>query len=281
MKEKLIKYLPKSIFFFLKKIRNPKLFKFNKPIFKKFNIEGNEFVLYLKDYRNTGDSILFLSNGIEGEITSLLLKETKKRDTFIDIGANLGYYTNLIGEKLSKEKGKVIAFEPVKRVYEQNLASINKNNLKNTTLYNKGCGEKNESLDISINDNCVEIASLLDIQDKKTVSRTEKVEIIKLDDFLKNEKIDIMKIDVEGYEYEVLKGMKNIMKKYKPKIVMEFSPCFYENIEEGRSLKILNFLQKFGYNIKHIQKNKEVKDAQAFLEHLRKNQIGQVDLFCN
>ena len=280
MKEILRKYLPKSVFFFLKKIRNPKLFKFNKPIYKKFNIEGIEFVLYLRDYRNTGDSILFLSNKIEGDVTSAILRETKEGDTFVDIGANIGYYTNLLGKKLSKGRGQVFAFEPVKKVYEQNLASIKKNNLKNTILYQKGCGEKKAQHEISINDNCVEVASLLNTQDKDTISRKEKVEIVKLDDFLKNKKIDLVKIDVEGYEYETLRGMRNIIKKYKPKIVMEFSPCFYRVIGAGRSLEILKFLVEAGYNIKYIQKNKNIKDINLFLEYLKKNQIGQVDLFC-
>ena len=72
---------------------------------------------------------------------------------------------------------------------------------------------------------------------------TEKVKIIKLDDYLEDIKVDLMKIDTQGWEPEVIEGAKELIKKNKPVMFLEYSPASYEQAKlDGRKMMI--FLRK-------------------------------------
>jgi hypothetical protein len=78
--------------------------------------------------------------------------------------------------------------------------------------------------------------------DQFPISNFQKVKIIKLDDFIK-EKIDLIKIDTQGWEPEVIEGAKKIIEKNKPIIFMEYSPASYKQAKlDGQ--KMMKFLRK-------------------------------------
>ena len=70
----------------------------------------------------------------------------------------------------------------------------------------------------------------------------ELVKIVGLDEFLKNRKVDLMKIDTQGWEPEVVEGAKKLIEKYKPIIFMEYSPTSYK-VAKLDGNKMMNFLQ--------------------------------------
>jgi hypothetical protein len=77
------------------------------------------------------------------------------------------------------------------------------------------------------------------------------IEVTTLDDFLNNIPVDIIKIDVEGYEVKVFKGSSNILSKHKPVIFSEFSPRALE--KAGNSAKeYLDVVNSFGYRLYNI-----------------------------
>ena len=274
-----------KIYPILKKIyKKIGLLFFKKPIFKEFNIFGFKFGLWLDPSNGEIDEFLYMNNKriYEPKISKKIISNLKEKDTFLDVGANIGYYTNLCASKLSKKEGKVIAFEPISSIYKQNKNSIEKNRFKNILLYNFGCGDKKEDLNIYINSENVGGASLFknkyELENKKSYDKKERVSIVSLDAFLgKKEKIDLVKIDVEGFEYSVLKGMKKIINKNRPKLILEFSSYIYENIEKGFSKKILNFLFNYYRNIEII----ETGEIYRKREKLLKKSLGkQLNLFC-
>jgi hypothetical protein len=62
--------------------------------------------------------------------------------------------------------------------------------------------------------------------------------------------IDFVKIDVEGFEYNVLLGMKKTFVHNKPKnVLIEFSPFFYNEVDKNISKNILDLMSGYGYNI--------------------------------
>jgi hypothetical protein len=76
----------------------------------------------------------------------------------------------------------------------------------------------------------------------------EEVKIVKLDDFLKNKKIDLMKVDTQGWEPEVIEGAKKIISKNKPIMFLEYSPASYQ-IAKLDGQKMMKNLRKIYKNI--------------------------------
>ena len=76
--------------------------------------------------------------------TKLILRQAKKSDVVVDVGANIGYYTVLLADKVGKT-GKVYAFEPDIISFEILKKNIEANNLKNVVAVNAGVGSKNET----------------------------------------------------------------------------------------------------------------------------------------
>jgi len=132
----------------------------------------------------------------------------------IDAGANQGVFSLfavLMGAK------RVYAFEPVSSTTDVLLENIRLNNIQDKiTIIGKALGGKNYSSEISfgfVGDGTAKIGP-------KSLSRkSEKIEIIKLDDFISNnklKKIDFIKIDTEGCEENVLIGASKTIAKFKP-----------------------------------------------------------------
>lgn len=126
----------------------------------------------------------------------------KQGDTFIDVGANIGlmsfYASTIVGDK-----GKVISFEPTRIFFEDLTNGIIKNNFKNIVSLKKGLGREAGSFPIYFNSVC---PSLIKVSENDAY---EVIEIETLDDIIKKHDISnvrLIKIDVEGFELEVVKG---------------------------------------------------------------------------
>jgi FkbM family methyltransferase len=151
-----------------------------------------------------------------------LLKKTLEQfeiDLVIDVGANAGQYGSLLRDL--GYKNKIYSFEPIAEVFSKLQMRAAKDG--NWEVFNKGIGSKNESLFINVSENFVS-SSLLPITDASTTAksdtkftRQEEISIITLDSFferneIKNWKHPFLKIDVQGYEKQVLDGSLNTLK---------------------------------------------------------------------
>lgn len=143
-------------------------------------------------------------------------------NTSVDIGANVGTYT----VELQKNSKKVISFEPLK----ENISYL-KNLIKdNVKIFNYALSNKNKFAYIyipKINFNfdyalaTLNYKNIINFKNQKKI----KIKLIKFDQLFFNifssREIDFIKIDVEGHELEVLKGMNNFLKKNKPIFLIE------------------------------------------------------------
>ena len=128
---------------------------------------------------------------------------------FIDVGANIGYYSLLAG----KTAKKVYAIEPEELNFSILKKNTQSNGLKNIELIKAAAGRRQGKVTIKrskINPGAHKVA----------VGRGE-IKMIKLDEMIK-EKVDVIKIDVEGMEAEVIKGAKNLIEKWMPTIFLEY-----------------------------------------------------------
>lgn len=175
-----------------------------------------------------------------------MLNKYEKTGTFIDIGANIGKYSIL----LAKRGWKVYSFEPIRSSYEMlKYHSVTNKVNGNIKIFNVAIGEITEKRKIYYSSYKTGEAS---ISFKSKDSICENIYVEKLDNILLNEKMEqpmIMKIDVEGHEYEVLLGAKEIIKNYKPIII----------IEMWNYMKDIDLLHSLGYNTELYRSNKSKK----------------------
>lgn len=206
-----------------------------------------EIYLDLKDKGLSQDLLVY---GIREPLsTEFLMKLITEGDVVVDIGANIGYYA-LLEAKLVGNKGKVYAVEPVPYNFELLEKNIELNRCSNIEAFQLAIGEKNASGTISITDkrnlstmsqNTVQInrANLID---------TVQVKVVTLDEFFKNRAYpDFIRMDVEGYEVEIIEGMKDILAHNNPlEIFMEIHSFIIR--ERGREM--LRTLSRSGFAIK-------------------------------
>jgi len=192
-----------------------------------YDISGVKAELYTK---TPGELRLLESMGGAGKgeklILEKLISETKEGDIVYDVGANIGLYSIFLAKKVS-EKGKVVVFEPEKENYAHLLDNIKLNNQKNILYYNIALGENNYSAKLYIGgamgDKGGEMGNCSIIKSGGLENvKYEMVEVVSCDDFYKKNDLpvpNIIKIDVEGFEFSVLKGMKEILKNPECRIV--------------------------------------------------------------
>jgi len=180
---------------------------------------GNRFLL---DLDNFIDNEIYLRGIFEEKsihaLTELIME--KRCKYFVDIGANMGIYTVLFAKRFSFER--IYAFEPDPRNFSQLHANIFLNNLYDkVAIYNLALSSEDSEKTFYLSRNKKDIdneklntgtSSLLFNKDRHISHAVITVQTIKLDDLLqiKNQSI-VIKIDVEGHEYNVLKGMQNLL----------------------------------------------------------------------
>lgn len=128
-------------------------------------------------------------------------------DTVVDIGANVGAET-LTAACIVGPQGKVFAIEPQPKAFSYLTSNIALNNLENVEAFNVAIGETEGILCFS--------TGLLDTSNRVLPSGGQKIPAKRLDDLLCDASIDtieLMKVDVEGYELSVFRGSSRILRK--------------------------------------------------------------------
>lgn len=150
----------------------------------------------------------------------LLRKIMRPGMVVLDIGANIGFYSVLFA-KLVGERGKVIAFEPENNIYSHLKKSVS--DFPQVEIYNLAVGEKSEMIPFYHSDLYNVDGRTYDAggNRKKTI-----VKCTSIDEHLTAEqRIDLIKIDIQGYEYYAFKGMARTIRKARQiAILAEFWP---------------------------------------------------------
>ena len=176
-------------------------------------------------------------------------------DTIIDVGAHIGEYT-LLGAKLVGDKGLIISVEPDHDSVISLKKNIILNNFKNYLILEKAVGEKIETKSLyKVNEE--DVYGYLDpyVENKK-LKKYSEIEVTTIDDIVLSNNLNIinlLKIDVEGFEYEVLLGCNDTLKKNKiKKIIIELHPSYLQSKGDNEEL-IHTFLKEHGFETKKIQ----------------------------
>ncbi len=209
-----------------------------------------------------------LSLGIyEHAMTRTFLDRLRPGTTFVDIGANLGYYTVLACGKV----GRVVAFEPSAENAALLRRNVEANDAKNVTVVPSGVGDAVETRRLTLDADNKGKHSLID-----GGGTGEEVSLTTVDRALSDlgvDRVDLIKMDIEGWEAHAFAGMQETLRRDRPAIFFEYAPARIR--QAGRDpFAMLRSLGKLGYALFVIDERTAelipVKDGDARLRRLRK-----------
>ena len=201
---------------------------------------------------------LYETGTYEKGTIQLLNEFLKSGSTFLDIGANIGLMSS-IASKIVGASGKVLAVEANPKTIEILQHNLALNKAENVSIFPFALGSEKGSATLFENWNVNRGGASLLSQDQQ---EGIEVPVEKLDDIFENDKIDLIKIDVEGFELEVLKGGIELLKKQLPVLIIEVSQQ-RENEVGVTPKEIADFVRSLG-NYK-LYKQKGTKERRSNL----------------
>ena len=186
-------------------------------------VEIDGLTFFLNPADKTITQAILHADTWEPETTATIRDILKPGDTFIDVGANIGWFT-LIASREVGEEGRVIAFEPDPESFDILRRNVTVNKCPNVILEKDALSNKRGTIWLYIHDKNKGGHSLL-----KSDERSQRVEVqaLTLDEYLQGfeRKIALVKMDTEGAEGLILEGMQStIQTQDRMDIVMEFAP---------------------------------------------------------
>jgi FkbM family methyltransferase len=170
------------------------------------------------------------NNTIEADLTAQVLEDVEEPVIF-DVGSNIGTYASWVARWANTKNGKVYCFEPQRIIFQMLCANMSINNIFNVHAFELGLGSEKKKIEINEVDYNL-LGSFgsfslnkLNTPEYKTTDKKQTISLTTLDSFTEEhniEKIDFIKIDAEGMDIDVINGGLNIIKKYKPKLLVEY-----------------------------------------------------------
>jgi|TARA_B110000495_G_scaffold131705_1_gene114883 FkbM family methyltransferase len=233
-----------TYFFVNDKIKRTNInFKKNKLILGKY-----EFQTIKNDQGISTELQIYESH--EPLTTHLIINELKQDMVCIDLGSNIGYYA-VIESNIIGESGKIFAIEPSPinfPILKLNLENQKKNNF---VAYNIGIGDKNEEMEFIISAKSNWSRIRMNNEKINSEDKVIKIPVKTLNSFVNEndiKKIDILRMDVEGFEYSILLGANEVLEKFKPKLFIEIHKMY---LGKEKTYQIFNELKNKKYEIKY------------------------------
>ena len=239
-------------------------------------VEIDGFKYFLDEKDSLGLSVSHIHEKTE---TGIIKKEIQKGDIVIDVGAHIGYHT-LIFAKLVGKEGRVYAFEANYENFKILQKNVRENNFENVICENKIISDKVGKVEMFSLDSSTANRLFDEGNNKKT-----EVESISLDQYFKEklEKVDFVKLDIQGAEPLAVKGMEKIMDRNpKMKILQEWWPDGIKKLGNDPE-KYLIELEDLNYKIIEIDDvhQKLIKTtSKELMSKYPNKQIQDINLFC-
>lgn len=238
----------------------------------------------------------YASNLVHEKATTDLFKKTVKNgDVVVDLGANIGYFS-LLASRLTGSQGKVFSFEPEPKNYNYLKKNIELNNYNHAQPFQKAVSDKNGTTKLFICDydtghHTINKQDGIQAYSRGRIvkERSIDIETVALDNFLKERtnRVDVIKMDVEGAEMLALSGMDRVLKDNKDiKMIAEFFPLLIEKMGSDPKEFIRRLIQDYGFSIYIIPEDyaaltsdmKKLNSIQDVMSY-RKNEEDHINLF--
>jgi FkbM family methyltransferase len=224
----------------------------------------------LPPYFSIRDRLSYLMHGLEPSIIKLTAGILRPGDTVVDIGANVGFLTRKFAS-LVGQQGKVLAFEPDPLTFDFLL--YNTQRLPQVSVFQEAISDRIGKMSFHLHPTSGMGNSLVNSWE---AARTIQVSASTLGAWAKDNaigEIRLVKIDVEGAELLVLRGMQGILEGRKgPQLIFEFCPKNLggKDVEDG----IFDLLSDYGYSLFLIETSgqlRRVANSNVVHSHLNRN----------
>jgi FkbM family methyltransferase len=213
-----------------------------------------KFLCYLRDHMG---GQIFFRGSYSGNQLSVLERHLKRDSIFVDVGANQGEFS--IAAARIATNGKVIAFEPVSE-YRNRLEENSKlNGFDNIVIVPVALADAEAKVPIYDADGAFSDGTRNDgvtsLYESKNLNRVrEYVTVRRMDDVLQElqiDRVDIVKLDIEGGEWSALKGALETLKRYRPVLIFEVGSetCRAAGYEASR---FVQWIEELGYRLEYI-----------------------------
>ena len=232
--------------------------------FKKINIYNRSEIKWKLNLSEGIDLSIFLFGSFQINVVEALInlinilnKKQGKYFNIIDVGSNIGDKSLLLSRKLIKlgiKNFKIFSIEPTSYAFQKQKINLNLNKIlkKKISLYKYFISNNKKKPKMTYSSwelNSNQKKHYIHKGTLKKIDQTTKC--LSLDQFINNNKINgeiIIKIDVDGFEMNVLESVKKYLKKKNPIILMEYAD--YALQENGYTKnKFLKFIKKYNYKI--------------------------------
>jgi FkbM family methyltransferase len=213
-------------------------------------IDGMTFHLDLGEVIDTS----LLMGTFEPDVTRIIETFCQPGWTILDVGANIGAHTLRFG-KIAGSSGKVYAFEPTEYAYRKLLRNIAVDHLDSTEAFQVAVSNRSQSRQ------AINYRSSWRT-DGRNVSGAGVVDFVRLDDWCAEsgiEKVDCIKVDVDGDEWPVLSGAEQILRQYRPLIIIEIGAWHFRRAGENP----LSLLKELGYRFWDAKTCSEYLDLES------------------
>jgi FkbM family methyltransferase len=196
------------------------------------------------------DRVILMHGYSEYEVARLVERLVEADWVCADVGANSGEYTVLFA--LCAPQGRVYAFEPAGHIYPRLQANVAANRLAHVTTENVAVAAINGNCPFFLDRSAANTGlSSLSRQAWHGGENLEKIQVscVTLDHYFASaDRLDLIKIDVEGHEMDVLRGAEAVLRRLAPLIIFEFGTA--GNLPDSEAP---DFLQRLGYDLHCIR----------------------------
>ena len=237
----------------------PNHYQYKKDTLRKVTRHNINFILDISDIIDW-----YIYYGFTENSKKRLLENIKEGDVVIDVGANVGEISMRMANIVKNKNGQIYSFEPDTINHQRFLNNIKINNFDIIHLIKKGLGNKKGTYNFSVIDEHNRGMNRITKSDEN--SNNTLIDVIKLDDYLNDNSIlsvNAIKIDVEGFEMNVIKGATNIIQKEMPFLFIELDD---NNLcdQNSSAKELVKTLSDVGYEIVNATNNNKINSNHDF-----------------
>lgn len=206
-----------------------------------------------------------------------IINNVKQGDVFVDVGANIGYFSMLAARQKAK---KVLAIEPIPTTFDFLTKNIRHNNFGDIIkAFNVALGSE-EGISKCVSSRGPKNHIEYEVDNIHAGLPVIEARVTTLDNLQKNEKqterIDFIKVDIEGYEYEFLMGARVTISNFRPTILMEIVDSRLAKYNAS-SKQVFDFMTDLGYMYLFVNRDsvgkgsfpsQDIKKARNFIFYI-------------
>ena len=187
-------------------------------------------------------------------------------DVVLDVGTNIGemllHFARMVGER-----GFVFGFEPDKTNFMNAQKNISLNDFENIHVFNKGVSDKKETQKLyRVDEHNLGMNRILNDAEAVKYADFSTIETDTLDRIIfenKIEKVEVIKIDIEGYEMHALRGARDVLEKFRPRLFIEVGYTRLLNLGTSPA-ELVSYLRDLGYAVFHAETDEEITEKYDF-----------------